>query len=103
MADAAHIPLEVAERWRINVILSLLAFFFAKDGREMQSFHRFLSEAIGDDRLPETEVKRAFGMNTTDEFEKTKFEAAKKKWRRSRFQKFGNRHRTLDPKGRCCA
>ena len=78
LADAAHIPLEVAERWRINVILSLLAFFFAKDGREMQSFHRFLSEAIGDDRLPEAEVKRAFGMNTTDEFEKTKFEAAKK-------------------------
>ena len=78
LADAAHIPLEVAERWRINVILSLLAFFFAKDGREMQSFHRFLSEAISDDRLPETEVKCAFGMNTTDEFEKTKFEAAKK-------------------------
>ena len=78
LADASHIPLEVAERWRINVILSLLAFFFCKDGREMQSFHHFLSEAIADGRLPETEIKRAFGMTTTDEFEKTKFEAAKK-------------------------
>ena len=78
LADAGHIPLEVAERWRINVILSLLAFFFAKDGREMQSFHHFLSEAIADGRLPATEVKRAFGMIVTDEFEKTKFEAAKK-------------------------
>ncbi len=78
LADAGHIPLEVAERWRINVILSLLTFFFAKDGREMQSFHYFLSEAIGDDRLPVTEVKRTFGMTTTDEFEKKKFEAAKK-------------------------
>ena len=44
----------------------------------MQSFHHFLSEAIADGRLPETEIKRAFGMTTTDEFEKTKFEAAKK-------------------------
>ena len=78
LADAAHIPLEVAERWRINIILSSLTFFFAKDGREMQSFHRFLSEAITDNRLPATEVKRAFGMTATDEFEKTKFEAAKK-------------------------
>ena len=78
LADAAHIPVEVAERWRINVILSLLTFFFAKDGREMQSFHRFLSEAIVDDRLPIAEVKRAFGMTGTDEFEKKKFEAAKK-------------------------
>ena len=78
LADAGHIPLEVAERWRINVILSLLTFFFAKDGREMQSFYHFLSEAIADGRLPATEVKRAFGMTTTDEFEKTKFEAAKK-------------------------
>ena len=78
LADAGHIPLEVAERWRINVILSLLTFFFAKDGREMQSFHYFLSEAIGDGRLPVTEVKRTFGMTTTDEFEKKKFEAAKK-------------------------
>ena len=78
LADAAHIPLEVAERWRINVILSSLTFFFAKDGREMQSFHRFLSEAIADGRLPATEVKRAFGMTGTDQFEKKKFEAAKK-------------------------
>ena len=78
LADADHIPLEVAERWRINVILSLLSFFFAKDGLEMQSFHRFLSQAIADDRLPATEVKRAFGMTATDEFEKKKFEAAKK-------------------------
>ena len=78
MADAAHIPLEVAKRWRINVILSLLTFFFAKDGREMQSFHRFLSEAIADGRLSVTEVKRAFGMIMTDEFEKKKFEVAKK-------------------------
>lgn len=78
LADACHIPLEVAERWRINVILSLLAFFFCKNGREMQSFHHFLSEAIVDGRLPEPEIKRAFGMTMTDEFEKTKFEAAKK-------------------------
>ena len=78
LADAAHIPLEVAERWRINIILSSLTFFFAKDGREMQSFHRFLSEAIADGRLPAAEVKRAFGMIAIDEFEKKKFEAAKK-------------------------
>ena len=78
LADAGHIPLEVAERWRINVILSLLAFFFCKNGREMQSFHHFLSEAMVDGRLPATEVKRAFGMTATDEFEKSKFEAAKK-------------------------
>ena len=78
LANAAHIPVEVAERWRINVILSSLTFFFAKDGREMQSFHHFLFEAIADGRLPATEVKRAFGMTVTDEFEKKKFEAAKK-------------------------
>ena len=78
LADAAHIPLEVAERWRINVILSVLTFFFAKDGREMQSFHHFLSEAIADNRLPATEVKCAFGMTAADEFEKKKFETAKK-------------------------
>ena len=78
LAEAAHIPLEVADRWRINVILSLLTFFFAKDGREMQSFHHFLSEAIADGRLPATEVKHAFGMTATDEFQKKKFEVAKK-------------------------
>ena len=78
LADEDHIPLDVAERWRINVILSLLSFFFAKDGREMQSFHRFLSESIADGRLPETEVKRAFGMTVTDEFDKKQFEEAKK-------------------------
>ena len=78
LAGAGHIPLEVAERWRINVILSLLSFFFAKDGREMQSFYHFLSEAMADGRLPATEVKRAFGMTMIDDFEKKKFEAAKK-------------------------
>lgn len=78
LADACHIPLEIAERWRINVILSLLAFFFSKNGREMQSFHHFLSEAIVDGRLPAPEIKRAFGMTMAAEFEKTKFEAAKK-------------------------
>lgn len=78
LAQVDNLPVEIAANWRINVILSLLSYFFCQDGREMQSFHYFLTQAIEDGRLPAAEIKQAFGLSPGEEFDKKVFNNAKK-------------------------
>jgi hypothetical protein len=77
LADAAHLPLEVAQSRRINVILSLLSFFYCRDGMEMQSFYTFLKQAMADGRLPGDQVKAAFGLAEDEDFTKKVFNERK--------------------------
>lgn len=79
LAELEHLPLEVASSRRINVILSALTFFFCQDGMEMQSFHRFLANAIEDGRLPPELIKQAFGVTPDRPFAKKQFNKAKNK------------------------
>lgn len=78
LAKAARLPVEVAESWRINVILSLLSFFYCRDGAEMQSFFTFLEQAMADGRLPANQVKATFGLLPDDGFNKDIFNERKK-------------------------
>lgn len=79
LAKLEELPLEVAESRRINVILSILTFFFCQDGMEMQSFHKFLSNGIEDGRFSPKLIKQTFGISPEDPFAKTKFNKAKSK------------------------
>jgi len=77
LASAARLPVEVAASRRINVVLSLLAFFYCRDGREMQSFYTFLAQSMEDGRLPEHLVKAGFGLTENQEFSKKVFNKQK--------------------------
>lgn len=79
LAKVEHLPLEVAASRRINVILSVLTFFFCRDGMEMQSFHKFLENSIEDGRFPPTLIKQAFGIPAEQPFDKKQFNNAKAK------------------------
>lgn len=78
LADVDHLPDDVAASRRINVILSLLTFFFCLDGAEMQSFHKFLLNGMEDGRFPTRLVKRAFNFSEHQTFSKAEFDKAKK-------------------------
>jgi hypothetical protein len=77
LASADRIPVDVAASRRINIVLSLLAFFYCRDGREMQSFYTFLAQSIEDGRLPARLVKAGFGLAEDQEFTKTAFNERK--------------------------
>jgi hypothetical protein len=77
LASAARLPLDVAASRRINVLLSLLAFFYCRDGREMQSFYTFLTQAIEDDRLPKEIIRAGFGLTDNQSFTKKLFNKRK--------------------------
>ncbi len=77
LANVSHLPDHVAAPRRINVILAVLSFFFSRDGREMQSFHYFLIEAIKDKRLPEHLVCQSFGVDKIEELTKQHFNKMK--------------------------
>ncbi len=79
LAKIEHLPLEVAKSRRINVILSILTFFFCQDGMEMQSFHKFLDNGIEDGRFPAKLIKQAFGISPEHPFDKKQFNKAKSK------------------------
>lgn len=79
LAKIERIPPETAASRRINVILSLLTFFFCQDGAEMQSFHKFLDNSIEDGRLSSTLIKQAFGIAPEAAFDKDLFNKAKSK------------------------
>jgi hypothetical protein len=78
LAEAARIPVNSAESWRIKVLLSLLSFFYHQDGIEMQGFHAFFSGAMDDGRLPVEKTKAAFGMEDTQGFDKDTFDKRRK-------------------------
>lgn len=77
LAAAARIPVDVAASRRINVLLSLLTFFYCRDGREMQSFFTFLTQSVQDGRLPENSVKAGFGLKEDQSFTKKIFNKRK--------------------------
>ena len=79
LAKIEHLPFEVAASRRINVILSLLSFFFCRDGAEMQSFYKFLEKGITDGRFPSSQIKQAFGIPAEQPFNKKQFNDAKQK------------------------
>jgi hypothetical protein len=78
LAEAARLPVEVVQSRRINIVLSLLSFFYCRDGMEMQSFHTFLEQAMKDGRLPRELTKTAFGLTPDEEFSKDIFNERKK-------------------------
>ena len=78
LAQAARIPVEVAASRRINIVLSLLSFFYGRDGAEMQSFYTFLKQAMDDGRLPADKVRAAFGLALHQDFTKEVFNERKK-------------------------
>lgn len=77
LADVSHIPDQVAESRRINVILAVLSFFFARDGTEMQSFYGFLDNAMEDSRLSSDTIFEAFRVAPGQEFSKKYFNKIK--------------------------
>jgi hypothetical protein len=77
LASAARIPMDRAASRRINVLLSLMAFFYCRDGREMQSFYTFLTQSIEGGRLPEEASKAGFGVAEDQEFTKKIFNKRK--------------------------
>ncbi len=77
LAKADNIPVDVASSRRINVILSHLSFFFCRDGLEMQSFYRFITQSMEDGRLPADPVHRAFGVPLGGELDKDTFNRVK--------------------------
>lgn len=79
LAKIEQLPVEVAASRRINVILSLLTFFFCQDGMEMQSFHKFLDNGIADGRFSPKLIKQAFGILPDQPFDKNLFNKAKSK------------------------
>lgn len=79
LAKIEQLPLEVAASRRINVILSLLTFFFCQDGMEMQSFHKFLDNGIEDGRFSPGLIKQAFSILPDQPFDKNLFNKAKSK------------------------
>lgn len=78
LAEVARLPVEVAQSRRINIILSLLSFFYGRDGAEMQSFYTFLKQAMADGRLPTKHIKATFGLADHDNFTKDIFNERKK-------------------------
>lgn len=78
LAQFSRLPIEVAQSRRINIILSLLSFFYCRDGMEMQSFYVFLEQAMTDGRLPSDLIKMAFGVTQDEEFTKDTFNERKK-------------------------
>jgi len=62
----------------INVILSLLSFFYAKDGAEMQSFYAFLNRAMADGWLPAEAMRQALALGPDEAFTKEVFSGRKK-------------------------
>lgn len=77
LAKLEELKLEVATSRRINIVLSILTFFFCRDGAEMQSFHKFLANGIEDGRLSARLIKQAFGIFPESPFDKTRFNKAK--------------------------
>ena len=77
LASAARIPVDVATSRRINVLLSLLTFFYCRDGREMQSFYTFLTQSIENGRFPEGTIKAGFGLADNQELTKEVFNRRK--------------------------
>jgi hypothetical protein len=77
LAAAGRLPLDRAASWRINVLLSLLTFFYCRDGREMQSFYTFLTQSIDDGRFPEAAIKAGFGIAEDEAFTKKIFNKRK--------------------------
>lgn len=77
LADADNIPTDVAASRRINVILSHLSFFFCRDGIEMQSFHRFITNGMEDGRLSPDLICKAFGVSSPDGLDKRTFNRVK--------------------------
>ncbi|HDQ73308.1 MAG TPA: hypothetical protein ENN19_14630, partial [Chloroflexi bacterium] len=77
LASAARIPVDRAASWRINVLLSLLSFFYCRDGREMQSFYTFLTQSIEDGRFPEDAIKAGFAVAEDEAFTKKIFNKRK--------------------------
>jgi hypothetical protein len=77
LAAAGRLPLDRAASWRINVLLSLLTFFYCRDGREMQSFYTFLTQSIEDGRFPEAAIKAGFGIAEDEAFTKKIFNKRK--------------------------
>jgi len=61
----------------INVMLSMLSFFYAKDGTEMQSFYAFLSRAMEEGLLPTDKLRAAFALTSGQEFTKATFNERK--------------------------
>ena len=76
LAAAEGIAIEKARSRRINVILSNLAFFFARDGTEMQSPYRFLDRALRTGRLPAGPICEAFNLDSHAGLTKETFQAA---------------------------
>ena len=79
LAQLEQLPLEVAASRRINVILSLLTFFFCQDGMEMQSFHKFFDNAIKDGRFSPKLIKQTFAIPPDQPFDKKQFNKTKSK------------------------
>lgn len=79
LAKIEQLPLEVAASRRINVILSLLTFFFCQDGMEMQSFHKLLDNGIDDGRFSPKLIKQTFGIPPDQPFDKNQFNKTKSK------------------------
>ena len=77
LASAARLPVDKAASRRINVLLSLITFFYCRDGREMQSFYIFLTRSIEDGSLPERAIKAGFGIADDQEFTKKIFNKQK--------------------------
>jgi hypothetical protein len=62
----------------INVILSILSFFYARDGAEMQSFYRFLDRAMTEGLLAAVKIRAAFAIDQEANFNKDAFTERKK-------------------------
>lgn len=79
LAKIEHLSPEVTASRRINVILSVLTFFFCQNGAEMQSFYKFLDNGIQDGRFLPNLIKQTFGVAPDQPFDKKLFNQAKKK------------------------
>lgn len=62
----------------INIILSILSFFYARDGAEMQSFYAFLRRAMNEGLLPADAMRAVFALGPGEDFDKDVFTERKK-------------------------
>lgn len=62
----------------INVLLSVLSFFYARNGAEMQSVHAFLDRAISEGMLHKEDICAAFALNPDDMLTKDAYMERKK-------------------------